>query len=86
MPGTGNVTVGKGFTNQIDTYDLAGSGPSTVGQALAKFKAGNGGGDIPLANVRVNNRVAESLDQTLNDGDFILIQDSAVRAGGLKGA
>ncbi len=86
MPATGNVTVGKGFTNQLDTYDLRGDGPKTVGAALEKFKAGNGGGDIPLANVRVNNIAATSLDQQLNDGDFILIQDSAVQAGGLKGA
>jgi len=82
-----SVSVGKGFTNLLDTYDIAAGGPQTVGAALEKFVSGNGGGNIPpLANVRVNNQPAGSLDQPINDGDFILIQDSAVQAGGLKGA
>ena len=80
------VTVGQGFTNRLDTYDLASGGPQTVGAALEKFAAGNGIDVPPLENVRVNNRPAESVDQKLNDGDFVLIQDSAVQSGGLKGA
>lgn len=80
------VTVGKGFTNLLDSYDIGSGGPQTVGAALEKFVAGNGGDAIPLENVRVNNRPAESLEQKLVDGDFLLIQDSAVQAGGLKGA
>lgn len=81
-----SVTVGKGFTNQLDTYGIDEGGPKTVGAALEKFAAGNGCDVPPLANVRVNNRPAESADQTLRDGDFLLIQDAAVQKGGLKGA
>ena len=81
-----SVTVGQGFTSRIDTYDLASGGPQTVGAALEKFAAGNGIDVPPLANVRVNNRPPTGADQQLNDGDFLLITDSAVREGGLKGA
>ncbi len=82
----GNISVGKGFTSLLDNYDIGEGGPQTVGAALDKFVAGNGGAKPELKNVKVNNRPATSLDQKLEDGDFVLIMDSAVQRGGLKGA
>jgi len=77
------LSVAKGLTDRQDTYDLN-DGIGTVGDAVDRFQHGEARPDI--ANVRVNGRPAGSFEDTVRDGDNIIIQEEAVRAGGLKGA
>lgn len=84
MPSTGFIKVAKGLSNRLEEYDLN-DGIATVQDALTRFNSAHPDTPIAIENVRINGRVATA-DQTVRDGDFILVQDEAVQAGGLKGA
>lgn len=79
MPTAGRITVTN--IEKDEKYDINGT-TRTIADAVSKFNAGR---DF-RGTVKLNGREVADRGQALRDGDVVMLLNTAVAGGGIKGA